>query len=110
MTHASLKKPKRPIQDRFDEFHEKHPEVFAWFEEFTLELIATGNDRGGARMVIERIRWEVAVNPSRDEDFKINDNFISRYSRLYMDRHAEHRGFFETRKLKSRPQEVDSDE
>jgi hypothetical protein len=48
---------------------------------------------------VNRIRWETTVE-TLGGDFKISNNFIAYYSRLFMDEHPEYRGFFRTKTLK----------
>ena len=62
--------------NKFLEFHREYPKVYELFEKFTLQLIYKGHTSLGAKMVIERIRWEMATDGSKDASgFKINNNF-----------------------------------
>jgi hypothetical protein len=51
------------------------------------------------KAVWERLRWETVIRTS-GFDFKLNNNYTSRYSRLIMNTEADLAGFFPIRKLK----------
>lgn len=88
------------IQADFDAFHEAHPEVFGKFHEYAEELYQRGYRRYSADMILGRIRWHFNIERG-DRDFKLNDHFTSRYSRLLMSTYSKFAGFFETRQLKA---------
>jgi len=88
------------IQASFERFHAAHPDVYAHFERFALDLIQAGRQHYGAKSIMERIRWHY-VTSSSGEEFKLNNVYTSRYVRLFIQRHPEHEGFFETRQLKA---------
>jgi uncharacterized protein YbjT (DUF2867 family) len=77
-------------------FHMANPQVWELFERFSLALAATGR-RGGARLVWERMRWELITTTRGAVEFKLNDHFPPFYARLFLERHPELAGFFETR-------------
>lgn len=85
------------INAAFWAFHERHPEVYALFDRFTRELIKAGYQHGSAKAVCERLRWETSFQS--EGPVKINNNFTSRYARLWEYHNPEHRGFFRTRAL-----------
>lgn len=83
----------------FEAYHRANPQVFELFERFTYEKIAQGVTRLGAKAVAERIRWESPV--SGDDGFKLNNNYPAYYARLFMQKHPEHDGLFQTRTSKA---------
>lgn len=89
------------IQERFEEFHAAHPDVYSQFKRFALQLLAAGRKRGSAEQIIQRIRWETAINPTRDDGFKINDHFRSRYARKLAGEDERFKEFFEFRQLRA---------
>jgi len=91
----------RTIQERFDVFHKQHPEVYDLFLAFAQDVMAVGHEHYSADAILHRIRWHYDVNTNRDEGFKINDHFTSRYARLLMKLDHRFEGFFELRQLKS---------
>lgn len=84
------------LQEQFNEFHKKNPQVYEMFRRFTYQAIDAGRKDFGAKCVVERIRWSSMVETTGDT-FKINNNFTSFYARMFMDSHPEHYGLFQTR-------------
>lgn len=82
-------------------WHEQNPQVYELFKHFTFQAIAAGHKRLSAWLIVNRIRWETAVETS-GSDFKISNDFIAYYSRLFMAEHQEYVGFFRTRPLRMR--------
>lgn len=85
---------------RFTKFHTQYPKVYELFKAFALDLIRKGHTRIGARMIIERIRWEFATGSKDDMGFKINNDFICHYARLFINEHKEYAEYFDTRQIK----------
>lgn len=88
------------IQDDFEEFCAKHPDVYAHFVRYAEEFRGAGRRRYGAKVIIERIRWHFATS-SGDESFKIDNRFTSRFARKLIAERPEFAHFFETRTLRS---------
>lgn len=80
-------------------YHHNNPHVFDAFERFAFEAIRAGRKRLSAWLIVNRIRWETNVETT-GEDFKISNDYIAYYARLFMKIHPEHEGFFVTKKLK----------
>jgi hypothetical protein len=59
-----------------------------------------GIKRYGAKSIVEVLRWHYALRNKSGEEWKINNNYVSRLARLAMERAPELRGFFELRELK----------
>lgn len=74
----------------------ERPEVYREFERFTLQAIAAGATRVGAKAVWERMRWERMVTTGGDE-WKLNNNLTAYAAREFQRRHPHHAGVFETR-------------
>lgn len=90
----------KPIEDRFRKYHAANPGVFRLFVAFAEKAKASGRSRVGAKAIAERIRWECAIE-AKDENFKLNNVFVSRYARLVAHERPDLAGLFETRRLKS---------
>lgn len=103
--------PKITIQEAFEAYHAKNPEIFKLYCRFTTELLRRGYRRISPRFVMERIRWEKMISTvptpgsgyhvSASKPFKINNNFSSRYARLLIDKVPDLDKVFETRALKA---------
>lgn len=86
-------------KQRWWDWHRANPSVYEYFERFTFEAIEKGHRKLSAWLIVNRIRWETTVVTSGG-DFKISNDFIAYYARLFMHNHPEHRGFFRTRPMK----------
>jgi len=83
-------------KENFDDYHRQNPEVYRLFERFALQI--TGRRKKySAKAIFHRIRWEVAMTRNENEEFKIDDGWISHYARLFVELHPEHENLFEFR-------------
>lgn len=88
------------IQERFEQFHQAHPEVLAYLVQLCYELRRRGRERYGIRGLWERARWHFHVERGEDE-YVLNDHMHSRYARLIVQQHPDLAGFFEMRRLRA---------
>jgi hypothetical protein len=87
------------IQEDFEQFHRRNPWVYGALRELTADLVQRGRRRIGVGMLFEVLRWQVARGTfDAASDFKLNNNYRSRYARLL---DIEFPGVFEMRELKS---------
>ena len=89
---------KLTTKERWWKWHKKNPHVYVLFEKFTFQALNRGHKHLSAWLVINRIRWETSIE-TEGEDFKISNDFIAYYSRLFMAYHPEYHGFFRTKEL-----------
>lgn len=80
----------------FLSWHRNNPQVWTEFERFALEAANRGR-RIGAKAVAERVRWESEI--VRNEEFKIDNSFVSYYARIFAAKYPQHAGFFEFREV-----------
>lgn len=94
---------KKPtIQERFDEFHRENPNVYRLLVNYSRAAIQAGRKTLGIKAVWERMRWHVYIElKQKEEGFKLNDHFTSRYARLIMEQEPDLADFFEIRRLRS---------
>ena len=90
----------KSIQQSFEEFNAANPKVYGMFKTFAATLKGYGKKKIGSKLIMERIRWEM-VATTETEDFKINNNFSSRYARKLIAEFPEFDGMFELRELKA---------
>ena len=88
------------IEVAFWNFHTNHPEVYEGLVRLAYQAVNAGRERIGIKMLFEVLRWEWIITglPDASEEFKLNNNYTSRYARLIM----EEPGLgdvFETRRL-----------
>ena len=87
------------IQSNFEDFHAQNPKVYAMFHRFARQLLDAGYKRGSSSLIFERIRWETMFRSAEPGPVKINNNYRSRYSRLWEQQNPDHAGFFAKRQL-----------
>lgn len=83
-------------EQKFYEFHRANPQVWIEFEQKALEMIKAGRRHYSARAILEVARWSIHLQTT-DEEFKVNNNHIPYYARMFRANHPEHAGFFRTR-------------
>lgn len=92
---------KQSKMDRdFERWINEHPEAYEHFSMFAFQAINAGRQRFGAKAICERIRWYVAME-WKGEPYKINNNYVSRLARKFIDDCPQYSYLFETRVLKS---------
>lgn len=97
---GTLKFDKRDNRKTFEEYDQEHPKIYELFKKFAIQLMANGKKHYGAKSIMERIRWHFDVD-ERGDDFKINNNYTSRYVRKLIAEHPMFENFFFLRELKS---------
>lgn len=83
---------------KFEDFHAANPLVYELVKKYTHDVIATGRQSFSMTSIFERIRWYTNIETT-GEEFKINQNYIPYYSRMFMADHPKHDGFFSIRAL-----------
>ena len=80
-------------------FHAKHPEVYAALSRFAHQWRDRKGPgaRLGVKMVIERVRWELALG-DRDASPRLSNNHSAFYSRLLMAQEPDLEGMFVLKK------------
>lgn len=90
----------RTIEDRFNDFHQAHPEVFTQLVRLAREWMSVGHARLGIATLFEKLRWEWHVAGLADRDgYKLNNSYRALYARKIMAENPELDGLFETRSL-----------
>ena len=80
------------------EWHKANPMVWEYFERFSLDVVRTGRKKVSHWLIINRIRWEVYFETT-GADFKISNDYIAFYARLWKKRYPEHADLFNTKKM-----------
>lgn len=94
------KKPAKTADEKFAEYDKAHPEIYRQFRRFTFVAIYAGFTHFSAYLIRERIRWYTMMEVKED-GFKLNNNYTSRYARKFMEDYPKYKGFFRTRVLRS---------
>jgi hypothetical protein len=88
------------IEETFLAFHAANPWVYDALVRLAREWVRLGRRHLGIGMLFEVLRWEwnrATADPA--SDFKLNNNYRSRYARLMMDQEEDLAGLFELRVL-----------
>lgn len=86
-------------REEWQKWHRQNPEFYRMFEKFTFEAIKRGHRNLSPWLIVNRIRWETSMTTVGNM-YKIRNEFIAYYSRLFMHRNPQYKGFFRTRPLK----------
>lgn len=96
--------PEMTLAERFDAFHKANPWVADALEALAVDWLAHGGRRIGVKALAETLRWH-HQRSTRDETstFKINNSYVSYYSRLLIARRPVLAEYIETRVQKAAP-------
>ena len=89
------------IQDQFEAFHRENPLIYKYLVDRARQVKARGRKNYSIKTLWELLRWHVDTQSQRPGDFKLNNNYASRYARLIMQREPDLAGFFNTRGLRA---------
>lgn len=92
--------PHESLDTQFERWLAANPHVLDAFISLARQARAAGCQRIGAKLIVERLRWEYLLQTHND-DFKLNNNYTSRLARLAADRCPELAAMFEFRELRS---------
>lgn len=95
----------KTIQHAFEIYDVQNPKIWELFKKFALQILEKrkhkAKNKTSAKLIIERIRWEIYVETISDDGYKINDAWSSRYARKFADEFPEHATLFNYRSLRS---------
>jgi len=91
----------KTIQERFEVFNRNNPWVYRKLCDLAMMLKYKGHDRIGIKMLFEVLRWEFYMQITKTDasEWKLNNNYTSRYARLLMEQEPALKGFFSTRTI-----------
>lgn len=90
------------IQQRFLAYHRANPQIYRLIVHYAREAMYSGHrTHYGISMIYERVRWHVNIETRSEDEFKLNNDYRSRYARLVMEQEFDLADFFEIRKLKA---------
>ena len=82
--------------DKFMAFHEANTLVYQTFCRRAFQMIQSGRKHYSARAIMEVVRWDIDLKTD-DKEFKLNNNHIPYYARMFMLAYPQHDGFFRIR-------------
>jgi len=86
------------IEERFQKFHQSNPQVYREICLLAEQAMGAHRKRISMKMLFEVIRWNHMIRTDA-KDFKLNNNYHSRYTRLIMQDNPELGRMFEIREL-----------
>ena len=89
------------IQECFEEFHRLNPWILSHLTTMTSDLLERGREKIGIGMLWEVLRHQVLLTIDPGSEFKLNNNYRSRYARLMILQNSKLEDVFEIRKLRS---------
>ena len=97
-----MSKTVRTIQEKFEAFHAKNPDVYNSLEALAAVWFTHGHAQCGVGMLWERLRWESGMQPmDQHSAYRLSNSYRSRYVRLLIERNPEWAGRFVTRELRA---------
>lgn len=92
----------RSIGESFEMFHELNPSVYRNLVLLCRQLAGRGRRKIGMKMVFEVLRWNyMLATDDPNSEYRLNNNYTSRYARLIGQQEPDLAGLFETRGLKT---------
>jgi len=103
MQQAAFWDDDRTIEEAFRDFHARNPGVLRELVAMTRRAKERGRTKIGMGMLFEVLRWNRIVEglPDETEDFKLNNNYRSRYARMVMHRYPDLDGMFDLRRIRT---------
>lgn len=99
MLEAQLQQQLDERKQKWWAWHKKNPQVWDKFEEYSLKAIASGRTKYSQWAIINRIRWNAEIE-TKGGEFKISNDYICFYARLFHARYPKHNKFFSLKALK----------
>jgi hypothetical protein len=89
-------------QAKFDEWHKHNPGIWEHFQRFSFQAMHHGHKKISHWLIINRVRWEVFIITT-GKDFKISNEMIAFYARLWQKTYPQHKGLFNTKRMIGEP-------
>lgn len=86
----------------FARWHQDNPMIWKYFERFAFEAVHRGRRKISHWLIVNRIRWEVSI-VTTGADFKISNDMIAFYARLWRAKHSQHRDLFNVKHILGEP-------
>jgi hypothetical protein len=92
----------KTITERFWSFDKANPHIYRRIVQLARKAKMRGLNRYSIDGIFHVMRWEIAIRTKGDEKHRLNDHFTALYARLVDSREPDLKGFFETRKRRSK--------
>lgn len=90
-----------PLEQRFDLWRERHPEVVAFIARRAIAAARNGAKRLSAKALVEEARSSAFVTTAGKRDMLIDNSFTALLARYLMETYPELVGLFEVRRRRS---------
>lgn len=85
-------------KQKWQAWHDQNPHIWSYFAMFTAEAVTAGRSKVSHWLIVNRIRWETSV-VTKGNDFKISNDFIAFYARLWNEKYPQYDYIFTTKKM-----------
>jgi len=91
----------KTIDEAFEDFHKANPHVYKYFKDY-FEMLHHRKSwqKVSGKMIMENLRWTVLTKTNGSE-FKLDNNFTSRYIRVFVKEFPQYKKCFTLKSLKS---------
>ena len=94
-----LEKQLEERKQKWWSWHKANPKVWEKFEKYTFDAINSGRKHYSHWAIVNRIRWNKEIE-TKGGEFKISNDYICFYARLFHARYPQHSDFFKLKPLK----------
>lgn len=99
--HKLFQNIDRGLLMRFALYHKANTSIYSEFKTIAFAMIATGRKKYSGWIILNVIRWR-KDKQSNDRIFKINNDYIALFSRMFVVEFPENEEFFVLRKMKDK--------
>ena len=90
---------------KFRKFHFANPHIYQTFSIYSWDAANVGHKVFSHWLIMNRIRWDSLIQTD-GEKYKIPNEFIAFYARMFMIRHPQLGAFFKIKRMKGEPYDV----
>ena len=85
--------------ETFKRVHQEKPKIYEEFKKASFQLINVGVSKYSAYGIMHVVRFLTIQTMKPEEVFKINNNLIPFYARLFVREYPQHKDFFKLHEL-----------
>jgi len=90
---------------KFRKFHFANPHIYQTFSIYSWDAAKAGHKVFSHWLIMNRIRWDSLIQTD-GEKYKIPNEFIAFYARMFMIRYPQLGAFFKIKRMKGEPYDV----
>ena len=90
---------------KFRKFHFANPHIYQTFSIYSWDAAKAGHKVFSHWLIMNRIRWDSLIQTD-GEKYKIPNEYIAFYARMFMIRHPQLGAFFKIKRMKGEPYDV----